>query len=86
MLRPDRPGIPDLYTGLAQRDPIPITIENVKSHLVGWMPIEALSRSMGIKTPQARSFLMSFLTERSDFSHRNEDGVIQWSNFHGTTL
>ena len=83
MLRPNCPGIPDLYTGLAQRDPIPITVENVTSRLVGWMTLEQLAHNMNIKTPQAKSFLINFLKSHSDFITRNESGVRQWSSSHG---
>ncbi len=83
MLRPDCPGIPDIFTGVATQDPIAITLGNIQSHLVGWMTLENLARSMRILTPQAKALLLTFLTEHHDFAHTKEDGVEKWSNFHG---
>lgn len=81
MLRHETPGVPDLFTGRAQKDPLPITIENVHDHLVGWMTLEQIARSLGLATAQSKTFLLNFLNEHHDFAQTREDGIVKWSNF-----
>jgi hypothetical protein len=77
------PGLPNLHTGEGYKDPLAITLENVKRHLVGWMTVDQLAASMCIQTRQAKDVLRSFLRENR-FTATYEAGEELWSNFDST--
>jgi hypothetical protein len=82
--REDTPGLPNLYNGKGYADPLAINLANVQKHLVGYMTIDELAKSMHITTHQAKNHLQAFLIEHK-LTCIKEDGVSRWSNFHENT-